>query len=105
MEIRPWRLGDETLAVATERYLSAGSPAEADLAILVADPWHRQGVATALIRALLPRCYAAGVRRLRADVLPGNRAARELLRSLFAPGLTAGYVDGVVHYELAGAQA
>jgi GNAT superfamily N-acetyltransferase len=152
MEIRPWRRGDEALAVAAERYLSAASlsnrflagtggrlpgvylrhvaagprlvwdahvaavpghligwaefgrlpddPEEADLAVLVADPWQRQGVATTLIRAMLPYCLDAGVRRLRADVLPGNRAARGLLRSLFAPGLTAGFVDGVVHYEL-----
>src|SRR5215467_12041399 len=127
MGIRPWHQGDEVLAVAAERYMSAGSLAHrflagtgghlpggyvrhiaagprpawdaqvavgddhligwaefgrlpgdlvrADLGVIVADPWHRQGVATALIRALLPRMAAAGVRELRADVLPGNRAA------------------------------
>lgn len=152
MEIRPWRRGDEMLAVAAEDHLSTASlshrfltgtggrlpgaylrhvatgprfiwdaqvaavpghligwaefgrrpdsPADADLAVLVADPWQRRGVATALIRALLPRCVEAGVRRLHADVSPTNHAARELLRSLFSPGLTAAFVDGVVHYEL-----
>jgi GNAT superfamily N-acetyltransferase len=152
MEIRPWRRGDEVLAVAAERFLSresvayrfltgtngrlpgpylrhiaigprptwdaevaagpgflvgwaefgrlAGAPDEADLAVIVADPWHRLGIATALVRSMLPRCRAAGVRRLHADVSPTNRAARGLLTSLFAPGLTAAFVDGVVHYEL-----
>jgi GNAT superfamily N-acetyltransferase len=152
MEIRPWRCGDEVLAVAAERYLAPaslsnrflagtggrlpavylrhiaagprptwdaqvaaaaghligwvefgrppGSPEEADLAVLVADPWQRRGVATALVRAILPRCLDAGVRHLRAEVSPTNNAARGLLRSLFSPGLTASFVDGVVRYEL-----
>lgn len=151
MDIRPWHQGDEELAVATERFLSAASlshrflagtggrlpagyvrhiaagprpawdaqvaacdghligwaefgrmPGElvrADLGVIVADPWHRQGVATALIRALLPRMADAGVRHLRADVLPGNRAAHGLLASLFGPHLRAEYADGVVRYQ------
>jgi ribosomal protein S18 acetylase RimI-like enzyme len=77
-----------------------GRPEEADLAVIVADAWQRQGIATALVREMLPRCLAAGVRRLHADVSPTNRAARGLLRSLFSPGLSAAFVDGVVHYEL-----
>jgi RimJ/RimL family protein N-acetyltransferase len=74
--------------------------AVADLAVLVVDPWQRQGIATALVRAMLPRMLAAGVRELAADVLPGNRAAHGLLRSLFDGRLRASYVDGVVHYRL-----
>jgi GNAT superfamily N-acetyltransferase len=77
-----------------------GAEEEADLAVLVADPWQRRGVATALVRAMLPRCRAAGVRLLRADVSPTNLAARGWLASLFAPGLSAAFVDGVVRYEL-----
>jgi GNAT superfamily N-acetyltransferase len=77
-----------------------GELAVADLAVLVADPWQRQGIATALVRALLPRMLAAGVRELEADVLPGNRAAHGLLRSLFGGRLRASYVDGVVHYRV-----
>jgi GNAT superfamily N-acetyltransferase len=151
MEIRPWRAGDDTLAVAAQRYLSAASLANrflagtggvlptgyrrhiaagprpdwdaevavgdghligwaefgrapgvvtaADLGIIVADPWHRQGIATALVRALLPRAIAAGVRQLGADVLPTNVAARALLGSLFGAGLSVAYADGIVHYE------
>ena len=72
----------------------------ADLAVIVADPWHRQGIASALIRALLPRCAAAGVTHLGADVLPGNRAAHALLVSLFGTRLRGAFDDGVVHYEV-----
>src|SRR5215831_19257329 len=102
MDIRPWHQGDEALAVATERFLSAaslshrflagtggrlpggyvrhiaagprpawdaqvaacddhligwaefgrmpGDLALADLGVIVADPWHRRGIATVLIR-------------------------------------------------------
>jgi GNAT superfamily N-acetyltransferase len=82
-----------------------GRPEEADLAVIVADPWQRRGIATALVRAMLPRCLAAGVRQLHADVSPTNRAARGLLQSLFSPALSAAYVDGVVHYELSLAAA
>ena len=151
MLIRPWRLGDEILAVAAEPVLSARSldnrflvgaggrlPSEylrqiakgprpiwdanvavrddmligwaefgrrsatdddADLGVLVLDPWHRQGVATALIRELLPRAYAAGVRRLTADVLPSNDAAHRMLAKVFGRTPTWQYAGAVVHYE------
>jgi acetyltransferase len=92
--------------------VNATSP-EADLAVIVADPWHRQGIASAMIRALLPRCFATGdeprgcatrrlggVTRLGADILPGNTAAYGLLRSLFGDHLHGEFSDGVVRYEV-----
>lgn len=92
--------------------VNATSP-EADLAVIVADPWHRQGIASAMIRALLPRCFATddeprgcatrrlgGVARVGADVLPGNTAAHGLLRSLFGDHLHGEFSDGVVHYTV-----
>lgn len=151
MEIRPWRCGDEALALAAEPYLSmrslnqrflAGtggrlptsylrhvavgprptwdaqvavgpghllgwaefgrvSPggAEGDLAVIVVDPWHRQGIATELIRAMLPRAAAAGIRTMHADMLPGNAAAYGLLTSLFGR-LTGAVTDGVAHFDM-----
>jgi GNAT superfamily N-acetyltransferase len=77
-----------------------GEIAEADLAVLVADPWHRQGLATAMIRSLLPRAAAAGVTQLGADVLPSNRAAHALLRSLFGTNLRPEFDGGVAHYSI-----
>ena len=91
--------------------VNATSP-EADLAVIVADPWHRQGIASAMIRALLPRCFATGdeprgcatrrrgVARLGADILPGNTAAYGLLRSLFGDHLHGEFSDGVVRYTV-----
>ncbi len=79
--------------------VNAASP-EADLAVIVADPWHRQGIASAMIRALLPRCFATGVARLGADILPGNTAAYGLLRSLFGDHLHGEFSDGVVRYTV-----
>jgi GNAT superfamily N-acetyltransferase len=72
----------------------------ADLAVIVADPWHRQGIASAMIRALLPRCFATGVASLGADTLPGNTAAHGLLRSLFGDHLHGAFSDGVVRYTV-----
>jgi GNAT superfamily N-acetyltransferase len=76
-----------------------GQPDVADLAVIVADPWQRRGIATALIQAMLPRCAEAGVCVLRADLLPANRAARGLLFSLFGDALSGSYADGVVRFE------
>lgn len=79
----------------------ADSPTVADLSIVVADPWQRQGIGSALVRSMLTRCVDAGVRVLAADVLPSNRAARGLLVSLFPTGLVASFRDGVLHFEIA----
>ncbi len=70
---------------------------EADIAVLVVDAWQRRGVATALFRAMLPRCAAAGVRVVHADVAPENVAARAAASSLFGRPT---YRDGMIHYQL-----
>src|SRR5437660_1617696 len=53
-----------------------GCPEEADIAVLVVDAWHRQGIASALFAAMIPRAAAAGIRVAHADIEPGNVAAR-----------------------------
>jgi RimJ/RimL family protein N-acetyltransferase len=75
---------------------------EADLAVLVVDAWQRRGVASALVRAMLPRAAAAGVRVVHADVEPRNAAARATIQSL-ASGLTVSghFIDGLLHYTMA----
>ena len=78
----------------------AGDPTVADLSIVVADPWQRRGIGSALVRSMLPRWVDAGVRVLHADVLPSNRAARGLLASLFPTGLAASFREGVIHFEI-----
>ena len=70
----------------------------ADLAVLVADPWQRTGLARALIRALVQRMIAAGVTTIHADVAGSNAPTRGLVRALAGadPGPT--YADGLLHY-------
>jgi GNAT superfamily N-acetyltransferase len=77
-----------------------GRPDEADIAVLVVDAWQRQGVATALFRAMIPRAAAAGIRVAHADIEPGNRAARAMIRSVFGDTLAARFEDGLVHYRM-----
>jgi L-amino acid N-acyltransferase YncA len=77
--------------------LPACSPA-ADLAVLVADPWQRTGLATALIRALVQRMVAAGVRTIEADVSGSNTASTGLIRALAGPDWRPVYQDGLLHY-------
>ncbi|GAA3291281.1 GNAT family N-acetyltransferase [Dactylosporangium vinaceum] len=76
----------------------ACSPA-ADLAVLVADPWHRTGLATALVRALVHRMIAAGVRTIEADVTSGNAASHGLIRALAGAQQSPSYADGLLHYS------
>ena len=78
----------------------AGVTVAADLAVVVVDAWQRRGVATALIRALLPRAFAAGVRELGADLLPGNTAAQRLLVSLFGAELRSQRAEGTLRFEV-----
>lgn len=56
----------------------------AEVAYEVVDDWHGRGVGRQLLTALAVRAEALGYRRLVALVLPGNRAAAALLRSVFA---------------------
>jgi GNAT superfamily N-acetyltransferase len=72
----------------------------ADIGVIVADPWQRQGIASALVRALIPRAMEAGVTHMAADVLPSNRAAHALLASVFGRDLAWRHETGSVHYEL-----
>jgi ribosomal protein S18 acetylase RimI-like enzyme len=44
-----------------------------DVGIVVADAWQRRGVGAALMRGLVARARARGVKSLAMDVLPGNR--------------------------------
>jgi ribosomal protein S18 acetylase RimI-like enzyme len=77
--------------------IPASGPA-ADLAVLVADPWQRTGLASALIRALVQRMIAAGVRTIHADVAGSNAAAKGLVRSLAGADPGGTYADGLLHF-------
>jgi GNAT superfamily N-acetyltransferase len=71
-------------------------PAEAGLAVAVADAWQRRGVGRRLVTAVVERAAAAGVRRLTARVLDENSAALGLFRALFPVSLTRRDDDALV---------
>jgi len=66
--------GDEIVGIA--HWDRAGRcPAEAEIAITIADRWQRRGLGRVLIRALAGDAYRHGIDTLTATVLADNRAA------------------------------
>jgi RimJ/RimL family protein N-acetyltransferase len=70
-----------------------GSP-HAEMAILVADDWQRQGLGTRMVAALADRAARAGVTDFEVDVQGDNYGALKLLRRV-APGLRLSFSGGV----------
>jgi RimJ/RimL family protein N-acetyltransferase len=85
--------------VGVARYAAMrGEVGSADLAVVVADEWQGRGLGTRLVRELLERAAANGVKRVVATTLHENRAARGMLRRLgFRTSALAG---GVVDLQL-----
>lgn len=67
---------------------------EAEVAVAVADAWHRRGVARRLIQALIQRSDALGISQVSASVLAGNTPALSLFRAMF-PLCLIRHGDGV----------
>lgn len=82
-----WAGGCERI-IGEARFVRDGDGAgTAELAIAVADDWQGRGVADALLRQLLAAARAAGVQRLRGDVMATNARMQGFLRRHgFAPG-------------------
>jgi len=80
-------------------------PAEAEIAVVTVDAWHRRGVGRLLVGAVAERACARGVRRLTARVLGENRAAIALFRAVFPVHLTRRDADAVVLVALLGCGA
>ncbi|WP_235022600.1 GNAT family N-acetyltransferase [Amycolatopsis alkalitolerans] len=74
------------------------TPTVAELGVLVADPWQRQGVGRALAGAMWRSGRWAG-RTVRATVQPDNRAALGFLRTLGFHRI-ASFEHGQAEYEL-----
>jgi RimJ/RimL family protein N-acetyltransferase len=79
--------------VAAARYVQLpDQPDVADVAIEVADDFHRQGIGMALAICTLERARANGFRRVTAVTLHDNAPARALLRLLhFRPRASRGH--------------
>jgi RimJ/RimL family protein N-acetyltransferase len=68
-------------------------PGTAEMAIVVGDPWHGQGLGRELARRLADAALAVGIRRFAATMLGDNEAARRLMRT-FSARLESGIVSG-----------
>ena len=91
------QVGEETIAIA--RFIrELGHPDVAEVAIAVADDWHRAGVGRHLLDRLTKRAVAQGITRFIASVLPGNHAALGLFGSAF-PNRLVRLADRVVDVE------
>lgn len=58
---------------------------QAEVVVVVADPWQDRGAGTALVERLTARARAAGVDRFTARMLIGNQAGRQLLDHVAEP--------------------
>ncbi len=67
---------------------------EADMAIVVADAWQRQGLGTRLVAALADRAAAHGITAFAVSIQGDNPAAIRLLKRL-APGARLMFAGGV----------
>jgi RimJ/RimL family protein N-acetyltransferase len=71
--------------VGVARYVRGDEPNEAEVAVVVGDPWQGRGVATALLQRLVVRAREEGIDHFLALVLSQNTEALDLFRHL-APG-------------------
>jgi GNAT superfamily N-acetyltransferase len=71
--------------IGVARYVRSADPAEAEVAVVVGDPWQHKGVATALLERLVERARATGIDHFVALVMSENEEALETFRHL-APG-------------------
>jgi GNAT superfamily N-acetyltransferase len=80
--------------VGIAQYSRRPGAASADLAIVVADAWQRQGLGTRLVAALAVRARQAGVSKFAVDVQGDNRGIQRLLRRV-APEMRLAFSGGV----------
>lgn len=84
--------GGEVIGVA--QYSRVPGAPEADMAIVVADAWQRQGIGTRLVAALADRAAANGVNTFSVDIQGDNFGALRLLKRV-APGVRLAFSGGV----------
>jgi RimJ/RimL family protein N-acetyltransferase len=73
--------GEEIVGVA--RYVRRPGANSAEVAVVVADDWQRQGLATRMLRALGELALAAGVRQFTLNMQADNEAVLRLTRRLY----------------------
>jgi RimJ/RimL family protein N-acetyltransferase len=77
-----------------------GAPGTGEVGVVVAERHQRQGIGTALLRAVVADAHRAGVHTLEAFVLAGNEVMHRLIRDL-VPHIAAEHDDDLVRYRMA----
>jgi GNAT superfamily N-acetyltransferase len=72
--------------VAVARYVRNSEPDQAEVSVVVGDPWQGRGVATALLERLVERARAEGIAQFVALVMEDNTEALNLFEHLMPPG-------------------
>ena len=80
--------------VGVAQYARPAGACRADLAIMVADSWQRQGLGTRMVAALAARATAEGIEGFEVDVQGDNHGALRLLQRV-APGVRLAFSGGV----------
>ncbi len=80
--------------VGVARYLRWPGTETAELAVVVADAWHRQGLATRMLTRLAELALSAGIRSFTVTMQADNRPALRLLRR-FHPAVALTHSQGV----------
>ncbi len=73
--------GDD-VEIGVARYVTSPDGETCEFAVTVADPWQRRGLGTGLMRALMRRAAACGLKRMRGEILAANRGMSVLAERL-----------------------
>jgi RimJ/RimL family protein N-acetyltransferase len=79
--------------VGVARYARRPGAEAAEVAVVVADDWQRQGLATRMLHALAELALEAGVRRFTLNMQADNTAVLRLVRRLY-PDATLSFSQG-----------
>lgn len=85
---------DRGEVVGVAQYVRPAGSREADMAIVVADEWQRQGIGTRLVAALAERARAEGITAFTVDVQGDNYGALKLMKRI-SPEVRLTFSGGV----------
>jgi len=85
------RDGDKETEIAVARYVVANDGEGCEFAIVVADQWHRKGVGTQLMRALMDSARSRGLATMFGEVLASNH---KMLGFMHRLGFTSAFDHG-----------
>jgi acetyltransferase len=72
--------GEEEIGVA--RYVIDPDRMNCEFAIVVADAWHKQGIGTRLMKALISHLQVSGVKQISGSVIKSNSTMRKFMKQM-----------------------